>query len=248
MQIRMVGRASVAASVLSVCAALAAAPAATAHAVRQHAPKHRLTAETSTNWSGYSVDGTNATAVKGNWTVRPASCARRETSWSSPWVGIDGDTSSTVEQTGTDTDCNRGAASYYAWWEMYPKGTVVINQAVSPGDAMTGTVDYAGGGSFTLTLVDHTQNWTFTTTQSSTNAQRSSVEWIVEGPSNGTLTDFGTLNFSTDSATINNTSDSLNRFGSAANAITMTTKKGVVRAKPGTLGSGGAFADTWYHG
>ncbi|HWD85948.1 MAG TPA: hypothetical protein VG321_09370 [Solirubrobacteraceae bacterium] len=36
-------------------------------------------------------------------------------------------------------------------------------------------------------------------------------------------------------------------FGSATNAITMTTKKGAVRAKPGTLGSGGAFADTWYH-
>jgi hypothetical protein len=247
MQIRMVGRASVTASVLSVCAALAAAPAATAHAVRQHAPKHRLTAETSTNWSGYSVDGPNATAVTGNWTVRPATCARRETSWSSPWVGIDGDTSSTVEQTGTDTDCNRGAPSYYAWWEMYPAPTQMISNPIRAGDSMTGSVTYASSA-FTMTLIDHTAGWTFRTTQSSTNAQRSSVEWIVEGPSNGTLTDFGTLNFGTDSATINNTSHSLDQFGSAANAITMTTKKGVVRAEPGTLGSGGAFADTWYHG
>jgi hypothetical protein len=185
--------------------------------------------------------------VTGNWTVRPATCARRETSWSSPWVGIDGDTSSTVEQTGTDTDCNRGAPSYYAWWEMYPAPTQMISNPIRAGDSMTGSVTYASSA-FTMTLIDHTAGWTFRTTQSSTNAQRSSVEWIVEGPSNGTLTDFGTLNFGTDSATINNTSHSLDQFGSAANAITMTTKKGVVRAKPGTLGSGGAFADTWYHG
>ena len=246
MRIRMVGRASVAASVLSVCAALAAAPAATAHAVRQHAPKHKLTAETSTNWSGYSVDGTNATAVTGNWIVQPANCARRETSWSSPWVGIDGDTSSTVEQTGTDTDCNGGTPFYYAWWEMYPAPTQVINDPIKAGDSMTGSVTYASSG-FTMTLTDHTANWTYSTTQSS-KAPRTSVEWIVEGPSNGTLTNFGTLSFSTDSATINGASQSLDQFGSAANPITMTTKKGVVRAQPGTVGSGGAFADKWFHG
>ncbi len=246
MQIPILGRAGAAASVLSACAVLAAAPAATAHAVRQHAPKHRLTAETSTNWSGYSVDGTNATAVTGNWTVQRASCGRRENSWSSPWVGIDGDTSSTVEQTGTDTDCNGGAPSYYAWWEMYPAPTQVISYPISAGDSMTGSVTYASSA-FTMTLTDHTAGWSFHTVQSSSKAPRSSVEWIVEGPSNGTLTNFGTLNFSTDSATINGASESLNQFGSAANPITMTTKKGVVRAKPGTVGTGGAFADTWYH-
>lgn len=246
MQIPAVGRAAAAASVLSVCAVLVAASGAMANAPR-HAPKHRLSAETSTNWSGYTVDGTNATAVTGNWTVQRATCGARETSWSSPWVGIDGDTNGTVEQTGTDTDCYRGTPSYYAWWEMYPQSTVLIGHAISPGDSMTGSVTYGSAG-FLLTLTDHTAGWSFSTPQTSTKALRTSVEWIVEGPSTGTLTDFGTLSFSTDSATINGVSQSLDRFGSAANSITMTTKKGIVRAATGTLGRGGSFSDTWYRG
>jgi hypothetical protein len=130
---------------------------------------------------------------------------------------------------------------------MYPAPTEVIDQTVNPGDSMTGSVTYGSGG-FILKLVDHTANWTYTTAQTSSKAPRTSVEWIVEGPSNGTLTDFGTLNFSADSATINGVTQSLDKFGASANAITMTTKKGVTRAEPGGLGSGGAFADTWYHG
>ena len=234
---------------ICVIGLLALAPSAGAHG-RIHGPKRRLGSTTSTNWSGYAIDGTGASSVTGSWTVQPAQCQPGETSWSSPWVGIDGDNSSTVEQTGTDTDCNGGTPSYYAWWEMYPKPTMVIDSSTHPlipFDSMTGKVDYAAG-SFTLTLVDHTQGWTFTTKQSSSKAPRSSVEWIAEGPSTGTLTDFGTLNFSVDSATINGTSGSLQSFGTAANPITMATKKGVVRAAPGPVGSGGSFADTWHHG
>ncbi|HWD64254.1 MAG TPA: G1 family glutamic endopeptidase [Solirubrobacteraceae bacterium] len=246
MQIPVVGRLAAGLCAVSACAALAAAPAASGHGLL-HGPKHKLTASTSTNWSGYTVDGTNATSVTGNWTVRPATCAPKETSWSSPWVGIDGDNSSTVEQTGTDTDCTSGTPSYYAWWEMYPAPTQVISKTISPGDSMTGTVTYGTSG-FTMTLTDHTANWSYSTTQSTTKAPRTSVEWIVEGPSNGTLTNFGTLNFSTDSATINGASRSLSAFGSSANSITMTTKKGVTRAAPGTVSAQGAFADTWFHG
>ncbi len=225
---------------------LATAPAAGAHSPI-HAPKHRLGAGASTNWSGYTVDGSNATAVSGSWTVQPSQCRPRETSWSSPWVGIDGDTSATVEQTGTDSDCSRGTPSYYAWWEMYPQSVVKIPYPLAPYDAMTASVTYNGSG-FVLTLQDHTAPWTFTTTQASSKALRSSVEWIVEGPSSGTLTDFGTLSFSADSATINNTTSSLDGFGSSANAITMETKKGVVRAAPGPVGSSGGFSDTWRSG
>lgn len=232
---------------VALLAAAAAAPVALGQQVRVHGPKHKLTATTSTNWSGYSVDGTNASSVTGSWTVQPAQCARGETSWSSPWVGIDGDNSSTVEQTGTDTDCSRGTPSYYAWWEMYPKGTVKIGDPISPGDSMTGTVTY-GSGAFLLTLVDHTAGWTNSITQTSTKAARSSVEWIVEGPSTGTLTDFGTLSFSADTATINGQTESLDGFGSSADAITMATKKGVVRAAPGAVSKAGGFADTWRSG
>ena len=116
---------------LSSAAALALAPSALAHAPNVRGPiqgKHGRVTSTSSNWSGYDVTGGGATHVTGTW-VQPTvqSCDRRENSWSSPWVGIDGDTSNTVEQVGTDSDCSHGVPTYYAWWEMYPKGVVTIS-------------------------------------------------------------------------------------------------------------------------
>src|SRR4051794_17995144 len=102
-----------------------AAMATPSHLVR-HDPKHGLTRDTSTNWSGYDVTGSGALDVKGTWTQPAAKCTAGENSWSSPWVGIDGDTSNTVEQIGTDTDCSNGTPFYYAWYEMYPKKLVQI--------------------------------------------------------------------------------------------------------------------------
>lgn len=230
-------------AVIAIAGAAAFASPAAASAPR-HAPKHRLAAGTSTNWSGYALDGTGATQVSGSWVVQPATCAPKETSWSSPWVGIDGDTNSTVEQTGTDSDCSRGAPSYYAWWEMYPKSAVIINHPVSPGDTMTGSVTYGSSG-FTLTLTD-AGKWTFSTVQTSSKAQRSSVEWIVEGPSNGSLTDFGQLTFSSASAAISGQSGLLGSFGSPQ-MITMVTRKGTTRAAPGQISPDGTFTDIWQH-
>ena len=74
-----------------------------------HAPRHSFGRSTSTNWSGYAVTGSGANHVIGTWTQPTVTCARGENSWSSPWVGIDGDNSNTVEQIGTDSDCSGGA-------------------------------------------------------------------------------------------------------------------------------------------
>lgn len=92
---------------------------------------------TSTNWSGYAVDGTDATQVIGTWTEPAVTCGATENSWSSLWVGIDGDTSNTVEQIGTDSDCDSGTPTYYAWYELYLKSEVNLAMTVSPGDSMT---------------------------------------------------------------------------------------------------------------
>ena len=73
----------------------------------------------STNWSGYAVTGGTFTDVKGSWVV-PTVTSSGTNSYSSTWVGIDGFSSSTVEQTGTDSDFVNGHAQYYAWYEMYP--------------------------------------------------------------------------------------------------------------------------------
>lgn len=212
-----------------------------------HAPKHKVGKGTSTNWSGYAVDGTGATGVSATWTQPAATCAPGENSWSSPWVGIDGDVSNTVEQTGTDSDCQNGQPVYYAWWEMYPKSTVTISSiAVHPNDSFTGVVTYVGNSSFSMKLTDNTTGASFTTTQSSHKAQRSSVEWIMEGPSNGLLTDFGSMSFTATSATISGQTGGLSAFPNAS-SITMVNNSGTVRAQPSAVSSN-AFSVAWKHG
>jgi hypothetical protein len=224
---------------------LLAAPPVAGAAPASRAPRHTIGRGTSSNWSGYAVDGSNATTVTGTWIQPTAKCAPRENSWSSPWVGIDGDTDNTVEQTGTDSDCVNGKPYYYAWYEMYPKSAVIVPLAVNPGDTITGTVSY-GGSSFTLSLEDTTTGAPqFSVTQPSKKPARSSVEWIVEGPSNGLLSDFGTVAFSGASATINgHSAASLGALG--AYPITMETG-GAVRAAPSAISGRSAFTDTWQH-
>ena len=162
-------------SALLAALAIGAAPAL-AHA-KVHGPKRAFGRGTSTNWSGYAVDGSNATSVAGSWTQPAVSCGINENSWSSPWVGIDGDNSNTVEQIGTDSDCQNGKAVYYAWYEMYPKSLVTIPMTVTAGHTYAGSVTYSPtSGSFTLTLADQTAGTTpYTTTQSSRKARRSSA-------------------------------------------------------------------------
>lgn len=215
-----------------------------AHGLR-HDPKRGFGHGTSTNWSGYSVDGTGATYVTGSW-IQPyaTNCAAVPSSWSSPWVGIDGDNSTTVEQTGTDSDCNRGVPTYYAWWEMYPKKTMTISAiTVHPGDAFTASVSYGSAG-FTMTLTDDTTGAHFSTTQASSKAARSSVEWVMEGPSAGNLTDFGSVGFTSASATLGGQTVSPNSAN--ANPLEMVTNQGTPRAVP-ALGGTGAFGVTWQH-
>lgn len=207
-------------------------------------PKHRIGHGTSGNWSGYAVDGTGATQVTGSWIEPAVSCAAGENSWSSPWVGIDGDNSSTVEQTGTDSDCRRGKATYYAWYEMYPKSLVTVSMAVHPGDSITGAVTYSGSA-FTLKLTDNTTRASFSTIESAKKAARSSVEWIMEGPSGGLLSDFGSVAFSGASATIGGHSAGLSSLA-GAQPLTMVNSAGVVRAQPSSL-SANAFGVTWKH-
>jgi hypothetical protein len=210
-----------------------------------HAPKHKVGRGTSTNWSGYAVDGTGATQVIGTWTQPAVTCAAGENSWSSPWVGIDGDNSNTVEQTGTDSDCQNGQAVYYAWYEMYPKSLVQLSMAVHPGDSFTGTVTYSGS-SFVLKLTDNTTRASFTTTQSSRKARRSSIEWIMEGPSNGLLSDFGSVPFSAASGAISGQTAGLSAF-TGAQSITMVNNAGAVRAQPSAVSSN-AFSVAWKQG
>ncbi len=103
---------------------------------------------TSTNWSGYAVTGAtgSVTSVNGSWTVPAvtAGTSRTTTYYSAFWVGIDGFSSSTVEQTGTISQIQGSTATYYAWYEFYPNPMYQISMTVKPGDKMFATVTYTG--------------------------------------------------------------------------------------------------------
>ena len=247
------------------------------------APNIKVKNGESTNWAGYAVPASpgGVTDVVGTWTVPAVQCGSTSTtttgtnvraqvasngkaghgkpgsgsssSYSSTWVGIDGDNSNTVEQIGTDQDCINGTPTYYAWYEMYPKFPVNNILQVKVGDTITGEVKY-NGSQFVLSLTDNTTGRSYTTSQRA-RAQRSSAEWIVEAPYSGgvlPLADFGTVGFSGAQANINGSGlepiSSLPGY-SSDDAITMVSSDGItIKAKPSKLASGGtAFDVTWYH-
>jgi hypothetical protein len=205
---------------------------------------HRITGSTSTNWSGYAVTGGRYTQVSSSWTVPAVNCSG--TAYSSFWVGLDGDTSGTVEQTGTDSDCSGSTPQYYAWYEMYPKFPFNYSNPVSAGDTMTASVTTNGSGSFTLKISDTKKGWTQTTTARLKSAKLASAEVIAEAPSSSggvlPLANFGTVTFT--GATVNNAL--LTNSTSGIDAITMQSGS-TVKAKPSSINPAGTFSDTWSH-
>jgi Peptidase A4 family len=145
----------------------------------------------STNWSGYAVIGSTFSTATADWTQNAITCTSGDGSTDmSPWVGIDGFNTNTVEQTGSSGDCSGASPDYYAWYEMYPRGVHVINQTVKPGDKFTATVTHTGGTNYKLMLEDITQGWTNTLTRS-LSASDASAEAVMEMAANH-LTKFGT--------------------------------------------------------
>jgi hypothetical protein len=227
-------------------ALLAITPSVAAATVRA-APNHKISHSQSTNWSGYAVTGHGPySAVSSSWTQPAVNCLQTPTGYSSFWVGLDGDTTGTVEQTGSEADCSSGSPVYYGWYEMYPKFPVNYSNPVSPGDAMRASVSYGGSGRFQLTLSDSTKGWSQTVTARLKSAKLGSAEVIAEAPSSSggvlPLADFQKVGFS--GATVNG--GLLTASTPGIDPITMATSSGTVKAQPGSITSGG-FTDTWYH-
>jgi len=230
----------------------------------------------SENWSGYAVTGSSFTEVEGSWTVPTANCSvtpgtgsgrRAQPTYSSFWVGIDGDTDSTVEQTGTDSDCDGTTPAYYAWFEFYPSPAYeILGLAVSPGNKILAQVSY-NGSAFTVTITNTTTGVSYSTTGNPSNgrrnvaAQRSSAEWIAEAPcctnSGGILplADFGSVEFGVDYTGVGSTDDAtdssvslapISLFGAGVQQINMESSSGVAEATTSALSSDGtSFTITW---
>ena len=202
-------------------------------------------ATTSSNWSGYaaltslqSPQSGAVSAVSANWTV--PSVSGSGTAYSSVWAGIDGFSSRTVEQIGTEQDLYRGTPIYTAWYEMYPQEAEIpiASVTIAPGDAISASVTYStSSGAFTLSISDLQNGEQFTTTQTSPAAQRSSAEWIVEAPSAGRilpLANFGTVTITNASATLNGTTGPIDSSAWANASINMTSH-GTTEASTGPL-------------
>ncbi|MET9223769.1 G1 family glutamic endopeptidase [Streptomyces sp. NPDC088197] len=248
---RITAVSAVAAAVLS---ALATAPSAVASADssvrltpmgshRLIGPNSRIVHSTSSNWAGYAATGSTFTSVSASW-VQPSVTCTGATTYSSFWIGLDGDGSNSVEQTGTEADCSGGRAVYSSWYEMYPAYPVNYSNAVSPGDHFTSTVSTNGSGSFTLTLSDTTKNWTKTTKKTLQGASLASAEIIAEAPSSSTgvlpLAHFSTASFT--NATANG--QAIGTYG--PDKINMASGS-TTKATTSALSGGNAFSVTWNH-
>jgi len=171
----------------------------------------------------------------------------------SEWVGLDGLSTPTVEQTGILGDCSGGSPSYYAWYEMYPSAAVYFS-GVNPGDSITVSVYFnSSTNQFQLSLTDTTTGGSLNTSQQCpvSSCQRKSAEVITEAPSDSSgvvpLADFGTDNFTGSLVT------SLAGFhGTLAtnpgywtgDSITMTGASDT-KATPSALQGGQAFSVLW---
>lgn len=203
----------------------------------------------STNWAGYAVTGTDGsvTNVKGSWTVPAVDCTSTPSSYSASWIGIDGYSSSTVEQIGTSSNCRGTTPEYYAWYEFYPKFAYYAPITVTAGDVMSAEVNYKGKGQFVATITNTETGQTFSKTGKVPQAKRSSAEWIIEAPWSGgvlPLANFGTADFGPSYATVNGVSGNIGSFGSTE-SITMVSYSGVIKAQPSTLSGEGNFSVQW---
>jgi hypothetical protein len=208
----------------------------------------------SSNWSGYAVIGTGFTQARGSWTVPSVDCAVNPNGAASFWVGIDGWDNDTVEQTGTEAQCNGDKPVYYAWYEFAPlAGVTVTSVPVSPDDKMSGEVDY-NGSEFVVTITNLTTGDSYTTSKEFPEAKRTSAEWIAESNGNTGLPDFDAVRFGpdftqatgTNDATDSTTSGSISAFTKDVQASILAFKN-KDEAVPSFLSSDGtSFIVTYW--
>ena len=108
----------------------------------------------SSNWAGYALAAGPYRSVSGQWTVPTVSASRRST-YSAQWVGVDGVSSASLIQAGTQANFVNGAPRYSAWWEILPAPAVAIRTlTVRAGDVISVTIARVSAGRWRITLKD----------------------------------------------------------------------------------------------
>ena len=225
------------------------------------APLNLLDTTSSTNWSGYVAANNlshpttgSVSTVTGSWIV-PMLHSSTITTYSASWVGIDGFSSGTVEQIGTEQEWVGRSQQNYAWFEMYPSGAYeIVGFPVNVGDLITASVHYQGSNIFQLTIENVTRRVYFNVPTSythSSSALRNSAEWIMEAPYyEGVLplANFGNATFLNCTATINGVTGAITNSHWQNESIEMVTSSRAIKALPtSTYGSGQDFQIAWEH-
>jgi Peptidase A4 family len=146
----------------------------------------------SENWSGYAATSAKKFNFVSSQFVQPkVSCPGKANQFMSNWVGLDGFTTGTVEQTGTLGFCGgkkHTTPQYEAWYEMFPAGSVNVFK-VKPGDIIDTAVKFTGG-KFNISIGDVNSGKHFAISKGCASCERASAEWIIERPAlcNNTFT------------------------------------------------------------
>jgi Peptidase A4 family len=215
----------------------------------------------SSNWAGYAVSAADPSvpvtysSVSGTWVQPAASCTASSAAYSAFWVGLGGysDSSQSLEQIGTETDCTAiGQPTYSVWYELVPAASIPVKLKIFPGNTISANVT-VNGQLVIVKLKNLTRKTSFTKRLFMTSPDVSSAEWIAEAPSTCTssgnrcrtlpLANFGTVAFTSAKALAAGHGGVIVDVAWAATAIELRASTGAV---PSDLASDGAsFSVTW---
>lgn len=203
----------------------------------------------SSDWSGYCVASNlvnpqpDVTGVNGSWAVPTVKISATD-SYSAIWIGIGGQFDDSLIQVGTEQDSRKGQAAYSAWYELLPFNPIIIDSInVSQGDQIEASI---------FLLDTNTTAWSvkiqdITTGQSLQEtlvyaSSMLSAEWIVERPSVGvrlsTLADFGQVEFTQCTGTMNGKDGNISTFAHAQ--VRMVNRSNMELVHVSSLTSGGS--------
>jgi hypothetical protein len=205
------------------------------------------TGAVSSNWSGYVATGKSQsfTDVRAKWKEPALKCSPTLSTKNDDafWIGLDGFSNGTVEQTGTEGLCKKSTTKYDAWIEMFPKNPFVVFD-VKAGDEIFADVTWLKGSNFSVTIEDMTSGKKVHKMLPA-QAKRSSAEWIAETSSlcSNCLENFGSVTFTGATASANGVTGGIAKF--PYKKITMASNK-TVMAQPSALEKGGTtFRVVW---
>jgi Peptidase A4 family len=198
--------------------------------------------------SGYAAvpkpGGSNFIHVQTAYQVPKVNCTVTPNGVAQTRAGLDGISDDTVERVGISEACKNGAASYTAWYQMFPAmGSPAPTFHPGPGDHVMASVT-ADGGVYTLSIQDLTSGMSFTVNKSCPNCRNSSAEVTAGSPSGKPPADFNIVHFTGISVT--NGGGVAGGLANPAWNTTKLTQPGSPHTVAGALPAPyTAFADTW---